>query len=75
MNTQILDRIAYLTKTDGAQTWQLLKTLQKEQAPWMDNSEIENAVIYSLVKLHNDYQLSWLWHQEQCANKETTIAA
>ncbi|EQC46275.1 hypothetical protein [Bacteriovorax sp. Seq25_V] len=65
MNKAILDRVAYLLDSKSPQQdFDLLISLQKEQAPWLSNEEAIDCVIFSLVRYYEDYQLSYLWWNE-----------
>lgn len=76
MNSRVLDRVAKLIDSKNVESdWKMLTWLQKEQAPWLTEAEIEDCVIFSLVKHYEDYELSWLWWNDQTAHHSESLAA
>jgi hypothetical protein len=76
MNNKVLKRVATIIDSNDVESdWQMLTWLQREQAPWLSEPEVEDCVIYSLVKHYNDYELSWLWYSNQAAEQSESLAA
>lgn len=66
LSKKVLERVAHLIHSQNVENdWKMLTWLQKEQAPHLGQEEIEDCVIYSLVRHYEDYELSWMWHQEK----------
>lgn len=71
MNKQIYDRVGKLLNSANPENdFSFLCALQKEQAPWLSDSLIQDCVIYSLVKYYGDYTLSYMWYEESVNKTE-----
>ena len=76
MNSKVLGRVATIINSKDVESdWKMLTWLQKEQAPWLSDSEIEDCVIYSIVKCYEDYELSWLWYEAKASHQSESLAA
>ncbi len=76
MNSRVLERVEQLLDSKNVESdWQMLTWLQKEQAPWLSKDEVEDCVIFSLVKFYGDHQLSWLWWQDKSQAISESLAA
>ncbi|EQC50590.1 hypothetical protein [Bacteriovorax sp. DB6_IX] len=76
MNSKVLERVAEIMDSKNVESdWKMLTWLQKEQAPWLSDSEVEDCVIYSLVKCYDDYELSWLWYESNAEHYSDSLAA
>ena len=65
--------------TQPEKDWQFLMTLQKEQAPWLSDDMLEQCVVESVIKLHRDHKLDWLYWEfkniKNHSNDNSSIAA
>lgn len=50
---------------DFEKDWDFLLTLQKEQAPWLSEKELEKCVVESVIKLYGSHKLDWLYFNEE----------
>ncbi len=55
--------------------WAFLTTLQKEQAPWLSEAEIEECVVLSVIKEYKCYELDWAYYNENREIQKVITAA
>jgi hypothetical protein len=75
MTERIYQRIEAITGCNGKEVWALLTFLQSEQAPELTAEQVEDSVIYSLVRLYQDYTLSWYWFEDIKSERQVPLAA
>ena len=64
-----------ISSNEHDKDWTFLTTLQKEQAPWLTEAEIEECVVLSVVKEYQCYQLDWAYYNENRKSQSISEAA
>ena len=75
MNQDIYNRITKITGTNGKEVWKLLTSLQSEQAPWLNEAQVQDCVIDSLAHTYQDYELCELFFCQNSPDNIKTTAA